>query len=147
MKHLILSLICGILILTGCSAGAEPPKEITDTAVYEQTEAVIEEAVTDTENGTIRIYFTFKNNGSVGMYMYESFAVRAFQDDVQLTEVTDINDDPESASVLTEVKDGESIRCSYVFQLNSASSVEVRICTPTADEELLAQKIFPVSEE
>lgn len=77
--------------------------------------------------------------------MYECFAVRAFQNDTQLDNITNVNEDSEtgdSAELIREVKNGASLEGFYVFRLSDDSDVEIRVCTPTADEELLAQKIF-----
>lgn len=144
MKRLLLILTVALL-LTGCSVPvADQATEITNTAVYEQTEATIDNAEFYDVDGVqvVRLHFTYTNKGSDGMYMLESFVVRAFQDDKELTDLTDINDDPDSAKLIVEVKDGEIIECSYVFQMTSDSDVEVRVCTPTADEKLLAKRVF-----
>ncbi len=93
----------------------------------------------------MRVHFKFTNNQSDGLYMYECFAVRAFQNDTQLDNITNVNEDSEtgdSAELIREVKNGASLEGSYVFRLSDDSDVEIRVCTPTADEELLAQKIF-----
>ncbi len=77
--------------------------------------------------------------------MYECFAVRAFQNDTQLDDITNVNEESnvgDSAELIREVKDGASLEASYVFILTDDSDVEIRVCTPTADENLLAQKIF-----
>ena len=148
ISFLFCLMICLVLILAGCSADlSEEPREITETAVYEQTDATIGDAeFYDIDDvSMVRIHFTYTNKGSDGMYMLESFVVRVFQEDKELADLTDINDDPDSAKLIVEVKDGETIECSYVFQLASDSDIEVRVCTPTADEELLAKKIFQVS--
>ena len=90
----------------------------------------------------MRVHFKFTNNQSDGLYMYECFAVR---NDTQLDNITNVNEDSEtgdSAELIREVKNGASLEGSYVFRLSDDSDVEIRVCTPTADEELLAQKIF-----
>ena len=56
-----------------------------------------------------------------------------------------MNEDVEtgdSAELIREVKNGASLEGRYVFKLADDSNVEIRVCTPTADEELLAKKIF-----
>lgn len=135
---------------TGASPETSQTEEsaITNVAVYEDTQAEILDAqFYETEDGAsvVRVNFKYTNNSEDGLYMLESFVVRAFQNDTQLDDLTDINEESEagnSAELIREVKNGESIEGSYVFQLSDDSEVEVRVCTPTADEELLAQKVF-----
>ncbi len=118
---------------------------ITDVAVYEDTQAKIQDAeFFETEDGesAIRVNFEYTNNTDKGLYMLESFIVRAYQNNKGLDDLTNINDDSDSAELIREVKDGASVKGSYVFRLSDDSDVEVRVCTPTAEEELLAQKIF-----
>ena len=136
------------LAACGATDNAGTQKEITDVAVYEDTQANILSAdFYDLEDGTsvVRVHFKFTNNQADGLYMYECFAVRAFQNDTQLDDLTNVNEDAEtgdSAELIREVKDGASLEGSYVFKLADDSNVEIRVCTPTADEELLAKKIF-----
>lgn len=153
----IISIIMAVFMVIGlaaCSAvdNTEQQNEITDVAVYEDTQADILTAdFYDLEDGTsvVRVHFKFTNNQSDGLYMYECFAVRAFQNDTQLDDITNVNEDSEtgdSAELIREVKDGASLEGSYVFKLSDDSDVEIRVCTPTADEELLAQKTFSKQE-
>ena len=78
--------------------------------------------------------------------MYESFVVKAFQNDMELTECTDINNDEDSAKLIQEVKNGKTISGSYVFQLHDSTDVEIFVYSPTADEILLAKQTFQVGE-
>jgi len=144
----ILIMLTMVLVFTACGSEgeAEPEQEITNIAVYEDTQAEIMDAeFYDTDDGThaVRVNFKFTNNTDEGLYMSECFSVHAFQNDTELNDITDINEDPaegNSAELIREVKGGESLECSYVFECSDDSDVEVRVCTPTADEELLAQK-------
>ena len=152
MKKIFTILMAAVMVfaLSACEAesNTEAEKEITDVAVYEDTQAdILDAEFFTTEDGTsaIRVNFKYTNNSADGLYMYESFAVHAFQNDTELNDITDINEEPEvgnSAELIREVKDGASLEGSYVFVLSDDSDVEVRVCTPTADEELLAQKVF-----
>ena len=75
----------------------------------------------------------------------ESFAIKAFQNGKELDDITNVNetaDVGDSAQNIKEVKDGASVNGSYVFKLADDSEVEVRVCTPTADEDMLAKKVF-----
>lgn len=152
MKKLFVVFLAMVMALSlaACGAGTSPEttKEITDVAVFEETEADILDAVFfTTEDGTaaVRVNFKFTNNSADGLYMFECFSVHAFQNNVELNSITNINEEPDegnSAELIREVKDGASTEGGYVFALSDDSEVEIRVCTPTADEILLAQKVF-----
>lgn len=159
MKKLLSILVIGMLVIVLGACGSQGTESLPETsqaddaaisnvAVYEDTQAEILDAeFYETEDGAsvVRVNFKYTNNSEDGLYMLESFVVRAFQNDTQLDDMTDINEETESgnsAELIREVKNGESVEGSYVFQLSDDSEVEVRVCTPTADEELLAQKVF-----
>ena len=89
---------------------------------------------------TVRIRFT--NNSSDGFYALESFACMAYQDGIELEEVTDINDDEMGAALIRGVKNGVSIEGEYKFTIYGDSDIEFFICTPTAEEKILAKKVF-----
>ena len=89
---------------------------------------------------TVRIRFT--NNSSDGFYALESFACMAYQDGIELEEVTDINDDEMGAALIRGVKNGVSIEGEYKFTISGDSDIEFFICTPTAEEKILAKKVF-----
>ena len=74
------------------------------------------------------------------MYAYCSFAVRAFQNDVQIDEISDINGD--EASLIKEIKNGESISVAYVFKMEDDSQVEVLIGEPTADQTTIGRQEY-----
>lgn len=137
MKKVWLILTCFLVLLVGCSR--TEPVQIGTVAEYENCKAELLEAEFDTAENTVKVYVAYTNNGSDGMYMFESFVVRAFQNDTELTNLTDINDD---GKLITEVKDGQSITGTYIFELTDSSTVEVRICTPTANEELLTVREY-----
>ena len=153
----VIAIIMTVFMMIGLAAcgaadNTEQQKEITDIAVYDDTQAdILTAEFYDLEDGTpvVRVHFKFTNNQADGLYMYECFAVRAFQNDTQLDDITNVNEDSEtgdSAELIREVKNGASLEGSYVFKLTDNSNVEVRVCTPTADEDLLAQKIFSKQE-
>lgn len=73
------------------------------------------------------------------------FVVRAFQNDTELTDCTDINGD--ESSLIVEVKNGASVEVSYVFELADESEVEVLIGTPTADQDTIGRAIYFKAEE
>ena len=153
----VIAIIMTVFMMIGLAAcgatdNTEQQKEITDIAVYDDTQAdILTAEFYDLENGTpvVRVHFKFTNNQADGLYMYECFAVRAFQNDTQLDDITNVNEDSEtgnSAELIREVKNGASLEGSYVFKLVDDSDVELRVCTPTADVDLLAQKIFSKQE-
>ena len=82
------------------------------------------------------------------MYLSESFAIKAFQNDKELEDITDVkesSDVGDSAQNIIEVKYGASVNGSYVFKLTDDSEVQVHVCTLTVDENVLAgQKNFYV---
>lgn len=145
MKKWIIPVLLLGLLCVGCT-------ETTDTTIgtvaeYEDTVAEIKGAeffADDNGDSMIRVRFDYTNNGADGMYMYESFSVRAFQNDIELLEKTDINDDTDSSKLIQEVKNGKTISGSYVFQLQNNTDVEVIVYSPTADEILLAKQMFNV---
>lgn len=90
----------------------------------------------------IRVHVRYTNDNSNDMYMLESFAVKAYQNGKELVDSTDINDDVLSVPLIQSVKNGESLEGTYVFELRDKSSVEVQVCTPTADEISLAKNEY-----
>ena len=111
-----------------------------DGCTLELTGASIE---TDDETGAdvLKITATFTNDNSDPIYALSAFAVKAFQNDVEITDASDINGD--DASLLTEVKEGASVDVSYTFELTDASAaVEFYVCSPTADQIELAELIY-----
>lgn len=144
MKRILIPLLLCSFLCVGCTTKTgETP--ITTTAEYEGTVAEIKDAEyfsNESGGNMIRVHFDYTNNNSDGMYMYESFIVKAFQNDTELGNFTDVNLDSDCANLIHEVKDGQSISGSYIFQLNDSSTVEVRVCTPTADEVILAKQTF-----
>jgi hypothetical protein len=152
MKKIILLASSLMLLLSGCgqSSVSDVNNSVQEESVgtiaeFNDCKAELQESEIFMDNGEqkIRVYVEYTNNNSDGMYMLESFVVNAFQNDVELTDCTDINDDEQSSTLIQEVKEGQSIVGSYVFTLTNASDdVEVRVCTPNADEELLALKVY-----
>ena len=116
-------------------------QEVGLTASY--NDQVMEILLDGSINGdtlTVRIRFT--NNSSDGFYALESFACMAYQDGIELEEVTDINDDEMGAALIRGVKNGVSIEGEYKFTISGDSDIEFFICTPTAEEKILAKKVF-----
>lgn len=119
--------------------------EISSVAEYENCIAKIGDAEFFTDQSgkcMVRVYMEYTNNNPDGMYMFESFGIKAFQNDIELENCTDINDDEQSIPLIREVKNGQSVIGGYVFSLSDTSDITVEIRTPTADENLLARREY-----
>lgn len=141
----ILPILLLLFMLTGCG---EVPKELTNNAVYEDWQLELKEATTyttDEGENMLRVHAIFTNNGAESLYAACSFAVRAFQNDIQLDEYSDINGAEEA--LIREIKDGQSIEVYYVFKLSDESEVEVLIGTPTADMDTIGREVYLSAEE
>ena len=115
-------------------------QEVGLTASYNDQVMEILDGSINGDTLTVRIRFT--NNSSDGFYALESFACMAYQDGIELEEVTDINDDEMGAALIRGVKNGVSIEGEYKFTISGDSDIEFFICTPTAEEKILAKKVF-----
>lgn len=156
-KRLCFLFVSMILVFSACSSS----DQVLSTEVIEE-EAEATEKKEDQEVGLIACYddqvmeildgsisgdtltvqIRFTNNSSEGFYAYESFACIAYQDGKELEEVTDINDDEMGVELIREVKDGASIEGEYKFTITGDSNIEFFICTPTAEQDVLAKKVF-----
>ena len=87
-----------------------------------------------------KVNATFTNNSDEPLYAMSLFAVRAFQNDKEITDVSDING--ADASLIKEVKDGASVEVSYQFKLDDDSPVEVLIGEPTADQDTIGKQTY-----
>lgn len=131
--------------LTGCSSEQETTtsKELTNIAEYDGSSLELtggEVETTDDGVEVLRISATYTNNNSEPQYASSAFAVKAFQNDTEINDVSDINGN--EATLIQEVKNGKSLSVSYVFELTDESKVEVYVCTPTADEEKIAEAVY-----
>ena len=150
MKKIMIALCMIVLTLSlvGCAEEA-PSKELTNTAVYEDFTLVLGDAekfTDDTGMNMVRVYATYTNNSQDPYYAASCFAVRAFQNDKELDEYTNVNG--EEDNLAREIRKGETIEVSYCFALDDDSEVEILIGTPTADMETIGRQIyFSVEEE
>lgn len=146
----ILGAMCIILLalsFTGCAEEVEP-KELTNTAEYEDFVLTLGEAeqfIDDTGMEMIRVKATYTNNSQDPYYAASCFAVRAFQNDKELDEYTNVNG--EEDNLAREVKNGETVEVFYHFALEDDSEVEILIGTPTADMETIGKQIYFTTEE
>lgn len=127
------------ILITGCSG----QKELTNIAEYEGctlelTGGKVETA--DTGKEVLRVSATYTNSNSEPLYALCSFGVKAFQNDTEINDLSDINGN--EAILIKEVKNGKSLSVSYVFELTDESPVEILVCTPTADEETIAKAVY-----
>lgn len=128
-----------VFAITGCSS----EKELTNVAEYdgctlELTGGKVE--TTDTGKAVLRVSATYTNGNSDPLYALCSFGVKAFQNDTEINDLSDINGS--EAVLVKAVKNGKSLSVSYVFELNNESPVEITVCTPTADEQVIAKVVY-----
>ena len=142
---ILLFVLAALLAVVGCGGEAqtEPKKELTETAVYQDFVLVLGEA--EYMDGFVRIHATYTNNSQEPYYALSCFAVRAFQDDRQINDVSDINGD--EAALIREIKNGETIDVTYVFELQSDSVVEILVGEPTADMDTIGRKTYEKTAE
>lgn len=144
MKKLITLLLAMVMIFTGTACGStETQKQLTNTAEYDNSILELEEAnIVTTDNGdkVVKVEATYTNKNAEPLYALSAFAVRAFQNDKELTDTSDINGD--EASLIQEVKDGQCVSVNYAFILDDDSEVEILIGEPTADQTTIGQKTY-----
>lgn len=144
----ILSILCAAVLILGMTGCGTEQTELTNTAVYEDWQLELtgaEKFTTDEGQQCVRVTGVYTNNSADPEYGLACFAVRAFQNDKELTDCTDINGDESSLAV--EVKNGASIDVAYVFELTDESEVEVLIGTPTADQDTIGKAVYFSTEE
>lgn len=134
--------ICLILILMITACGTTEPAELTNVAEYKNTVLELLEAdvLTTANDNVIKVKATYQNNGTEPQYCLSSFAVKAYQGNTELTDVSDING--EEAVLIQETANGASLSVQYAFQLSDSSPVEVKVCTPTAEQNVIAKKVY-----
>ena len=142
MKHIYSFIIATIMLLAFVACGVEaqlPQKqEITETAVYEDFTLVLGDA--EFADGLIFVHASFTNKSQDPYYAASCFAVRAFQEDKQINDASDINGD--QAELIREIKNDETIEVTYVFELQNDSDVEVVVGEPTADMTTIGKKLY-----
>lgn len=144
MKKAAIMLFAALLLALLTACGAEPDETIiTNTAVYDDMSLeLLDGSITAGEDGReyLVIEAVYKNDQTDPCYALCSFVVKAFQDDVELEDCSDING--ADADLIKEVRNGEEITVTYRFALNGRSAVEVLICEPTANEATLARRSY-----
>ena len=150
MKRALFAIVAvAVLVLALAACGgpaAEEKTEIGTVAKWDYGEAEILDAEFLTaEDGTdiIRVNFTFTNPTSEPIYFVSAFSIKAFQNGVELDSRIDkdVNSE-EGHDLIREIMDGASLDVFRTFTLRDDSPVEVRVCTATAAEDLLAMQTF-----
>ena len=131
--------------LVACGGTTQKPTnaELTNVANYEGTSLeLLDATIAASEDGktVIKVAANYKNDNAEALYSYCSFAVKTYQNGIELRDVSDINGN--EAALIQEVKDGASLQVCYVFELSDTSDIEVNICTPTADANVIAKKVY-----
>lgn len=135
----IVACLIAVISLVGCNSEVK----LTNIAEYEDcTLELMSGTVETTDTGVqvLRVTATYTNNNSEPLYALCSFGVKAFQNDTEVADLSDINGT--ESVLIQEVKDGKSLSVSYIFELNEESPVEVVVCTPTAEEKPIAKVIY-----
>ncbi len=145
MKRFVLLLVFFVLLggLAGCGDTTQSQKELTETAAFEDFTLTLGEAerFTDNEgNEMLRVHAVYTNNSQDPYYAACCFAVRAFQNDVELEQRFSVNG--EEDNMATEIRNGKSIDVLYFFALEDSSEVEVLIGEPTADMKSIGRRIY-----
>ncbi len=141
MKKRIISM-CVVLFVLLAACGTTEPAELTNRAECENTVLELREAeVLATANGNvIKVKAAYQNNATEPQYCLSSFVIKAYQNNTELTDVSDING--EEAVLIQETANGASLSVHYVFLLSDTSPVEVKVCTPTAEQNVIARKVY-----
>lgn len=131
-----------MFVLTSCGSSVVET-QYTNKAEYENSILELGEAniiTKDSGENVVVVEAIYTNNDSEPLYALSAFAVRAFQNDIQLIDVSDINGD--EASLVQEVRDGQSISVTYVFLLEDNSPIELLIGEPTAEQTTIGKQIY-----
>lgn len=157
-----LNILCLVLAIVMCLSGCvveiapsddtnsqtTPQAELNNIATYDNMQLELKDATaytTDDGKTMLKVHAVYTNNSAEPLYALCSFAVKAFQNDIAITDSSDINGD--EASLIKEVKNGKSVEVDYVFELTGDSDVEVLICEPTAEQKTIGRHIYSVSEK
>ncbi len=147
----ILALV-GVLLLVFAlvSCDSAPSSELTNVGTFEDFTLELGSAeITTSYDGrqALRVHAVYTNNSQDPYYALSCFAVRAFQNNKELEDCTDINGD--EAALSQEIKNGASLDVAYMFILEDESPVEVLVGEPTAEQKTIAKANYlePESEE
>ena len=150
MKRTLFAIVTvAILILALAACGGPAAEEKTEIGTVAEWDAGIAEILDaeflTAEDGTdiIRVNFTYTNPSSDPIYFVQAFSISAFQNGKGLDDRIGNDVNSEDGDDLTRpIKDGASLSVWRTFRLEDDSPVEVRVCTATAAEDLLAMQTF-----
>lgn len=146
MKRIIAVFLSFMFCVTLSACAGE--QVLTNTGEFENMSLTLTDAeifVTDAGMRMLKVTADYTNQNEDPYYALCSFVVKAFQEDKELTDCSDINGN--EAALIQEVKNGQAIQVSYVFSLSDESQVELYICAPTANQEILGKWVYGESEE
>lgn len=92
----------------------------------------------------LRVYFEFTNNSSEAESFWMATYYRAMQDGIELPTNWAEDEIDEDENYDVDVEPGETITCTEIFTLRSASPVEVELYSYMYDGEAVLAEIFPV---
>lgn len=127
-----------VISLIACGASTSAQKELTNTAVYHDYTLTLGEAKRG--NGKITVHATYTNASQDPNYALSCFVVKAFQNDIEISNISNINGD--EAALIKEVKNGKSLDVTYVFELADETTVEVLIGEPTAEQKTIGRSVY-----
>ena len=136
---------CGSTENNETSQNGQEQTEITNVAKYEGTVLeLLEATVVGDDYGRyyVQVKANFTNENEDDTYALSSFGVFAFQDSVELENVSDINGTEET--LVKSVKDGASIEVQYLFSIEKSGTVEIVVKAPTADEIVVGKQTYEV---
>lgn len=134
-----------ILTLTLSLIGCDDKKQevLTNHATYEGYELILSDAVIKKlEDGTdiVKVEAKYINSNEEPQYAYSSFVVKAYQNDKELEDISDVNGEQET--LIQEVNNETEIVVSYIFKLEDESPVKVLIGEPTAEQIIIGSKTY-----
>ena len=143
MKRCLILCMILMLMMGLVACGETGQTELTHVAKYDNTSLeLLDATICAAENGktVVKVVANYQNDNADALYSYCSYSVKAYQNNVELLDVSDVNGS--EASLIQEVKNGASLQVCYVFEVLNVSDVEITICTPTADEKVVANKVY-----
>lgn len=149
MRKIVAILGALMMVFALASCESAPSTELTNVGSFEDFTLELGTAEITNIDGrqALRVHAVYTNNSQDPYYASSCFAVRAFQNDKELEDYSDINGD--EAALIREIKNGASLDVAYVFILEDESPVEVLVGEPTAEQKTIAKANYlePESEE
>ncbi|SFB15410.1 protein of unknown function [Acetitomaculum ruminis DSM 5522] len=136
---IILALTFALTACDDVETVSDTAQEVSDYAEYEKWSLQLKDSFIDEENNSLHINATYTNNSEEPTYAASCFAVRAFQNDKELTESVYLNGEDNLA---TEVRNGQSVDVIYSFELTDRSEAEVLVGEPTAEQATIGKKVY-----